>query len=437
MAAAPGAELRVLPEDFASFRATMLAAAPQESVALIFAGWWTDVGMLRLTWRDFWPAGVSAYVRRGPSGAQVAPEFLMPAVKRCRASGEALLLAHTHPFSDFPAFSGIDDGGEDELIPKVAARAPLAPHGGLVLGQTGAAVRVWPDGEDQPIGATLRQVGTADLLGHQSSREYARQDLALGPGSAAELARRHVGVVGTGGLGWEMASLLWSHGVGGLTLVDPDIVETHNRPRLRGSVPTDVGRPKVDALAELLHRMRPGGYIEVLQVPVEDDRAQRKLRNADLLLSGTDTLASRLVLDRLSRRCLVPLVDAGINIQVSETAVARVGGRVSVSWPGGPCLSCMQVLTPDGIAAESDPVGYRGRGRDDAASVTTFNAVVAGLAVAEALELLLPYRSAPPRSRYLTYDGLRGLVRDVAVPNANACGSCSELRGAVFGQSVA
>lgn len=284
------AELRVLRKDYAAFRAHRLAAAPQESVALIFAGWWTDGISVRLVWRDFWPVADSAYLRRGPAGAQVPPEVLMPAVKRCRMSGEALLLAHTHPFSPTPSFSGIDDGGEDELIPKIAARAPAAPHGGLVLGQAGAAARIWPSGADRPTAATVRIAGES-VSGDSGAIAYSRQDLALGPGTAAGLAGRQVAVVGTGGLGWEMATLLWSHGIGNLTLIDPDTVEEHNRPRLRGSTPADVGRPKVAALSDLLRRMRPGNITTVL--PLDSDGARASVCASDLIVCGTDTLVSR------------------------------------------------------------------------------------------------------------------------------------------------
>jgi hypothetical protein len=65
--------------------------------------------------------------------------------------------------------------------------------------------------------------------------------------------------------------------------------------------------------------------------------------------------------------------------------------------------------------------------------VLAYNSVVAGLAMSEALAVLLPLRAEPRRSRYLTYDGLRGLVREVGVPVANTCGSCGDLAGAVFG----
>lgn len=429
----PDVELRVLTEDFAHFASAMLAASPKESVGLIFAGW-SEVGSrLRLLWRDFWPATDGEYIRRASGGAQVSPAFLMPAVKRCRETGEALILAHTHPFSDSPWFSGIDDAGEDQLIPKIAARAPAAPHGALVLGTDGAAVRVWVPGAKAPTAGRLQVVGSLTRESGASAAEFARQDLALGAGSAAQLSHRSAAVIGTGGLGWDMATLLWTHGIGDLTLIDPDMVEDHNLPRLRGATPADVGRPKVEALADVLRRFRPAGRIDAVQLPIEDDDVSRRAGHVDLMLSATDTLRSRLATDRLSRRYLVPLVDAGINIQLADGEVSRIGGRVSVSMPGGPCLSCMQVLTPDAIATEADPLGYRGRGDDDAPSVAGFNAVLAGLAVVEALDLLLRYRSLPQVSRYLTYDGLRGVVREVAIGEANRCGTCRELQGAVYG----
>lgn len=93
----------------------------------------------------------------------------------------------------------------------------------------------------------------------------------------------------------------------------------------------------------------------------------------------------------------------------------------------------MGVLTPDAIAAEVDPLGYRSQHRAEEASVLGFNSVVAGLAVNEILALLLPVRSEPRWSRYLVYDGLRGVVREIAVPAPGTCRTCLGLTGAVFG----
>lgn len=429
----PGGDLRILPDQFTSFQGAMLAEAPLESVAACTAGWWIDEGArIHLLWRSFALATDRDYVRRGGAGAVVRPEFLAPTVKRVRTSREALVLAHTHPFSDVPGFSGIDDGGEDVLIPKVRERAPDAPHGGFVLGRRGGSVRAWPLGADAPRELVLRDSAAEPAAGGDRAT-YGRQDFALGSGTAARLADRHVAVVGVGGLGWEVASLLWAHGVGTLTLIDDDRIEEHNRPRLRGAGIGDVGVSKPAALAEHLRRSRSDGAVRAIESRFEAAGARIAAAPADVIIVATDNLASRLDVDRFARRLLIPAVDAGVNIQLRDGRVYRVGGRVNVSWPTGPCLSCMGVLTPDAIAAEVDPLGYRGRGRAPEAAVAAFNATLAGLAAVETLDLLLAFRAQTPRSRYLVYDGLRGATREIAVPGPGTCGTCGDLPGAVFG----
>lgn len=426
-------DLRILPDQFATFQGAMLAEAPLESVAACTAGWWIDDrARIHLLWRSFALAADGDYVRRGGAGAVVSPEFLAPTVKRVRARQEALVLAHTHPFSDIPGFSGIDDGGEDVLIPKVRERAPGAPHGGFVLGRRGGSVRAWPLGANAPRELVLRGAAAEQAPGGDRAT-YGRQDLALGPGTAALLADRHVAVVGVGGLGWEVASLLWSHGVGMLTLIDDDRIEEHNRPRLRGAGVGDVGNSKPVVLAGHLRRSRSDGTVRAIGSRFDAAEARTAAALADVIVVATDNLASRLDVDRFARRLLIPSVDAGVNIQLREGRVHRVGGRVNVSWPTGPCLSCMGVLTPDAIAGEVDPLGYRGQGREPEAAVAAFNATLAGLAGVETLDLLLAFRGQGPRSRYLVYDGLRGTVREIAVPDPGACGSCGDLAGAVFG----
>jgi molybdopterin/thiamine biosynthesis adenylyltransferase len=426
------ARLRILPDQYDAFSRAMLASSPDESVALGFAGWWDDPKRgLTLVWRDQRLADDADYERRGPGGAVVRPQFLAPGVKRVRGTGEALILSHTHPFSARPGFSGIDDGGEDVLIPKVRERAPDAPHGGLVLGQEYAAARVWPVGRE-----SAEEIDLA-VLGHGATGrpdpDFDRQERAFGPGTSAALAGCSVAIVGTGGLGWDMATLLAAHGVGRLVLVDPDVVEPHNRPRLRGARPPADGEPKVEVLRDLLCGSSPRLVGEAFAAPFADPAARRAVATTDLVITATDNLASRLDVDRFARRLLIPLVDAGINLEVDGGSLRRVGGRVSVAWPTGPCLVCMGVLTPDAVAAEVDPIGYRGDRRQVEAAVASFNAVVAGLAVTEVLMIMLGARPDVWRSRYLVYDGLRARVREIEVPEPGRCGSCGGLAGAVFG----
>lgn len=422
----------MLVDQFGALQAGMLADAPLETVGLGRAGWWTDKRGTHLLWRGLVIAQPSDYMRRGGAGAVVSPDFLARGIKAGRADGDAMVLAHTHPFSGTPGFSGIDDGGEDELIPKMRARIEGAPHSAIVLGTVSASVRTWPAAGGSPHPATLRIVGARTNAPGPAVATQARQELALGAGSSLALASKTVTVIGTGGLGWSIAQSLWTHGVGRLILVDPDSVEVSNLSRLPGCSQSGIGRPKVSALADLL-RSQHDGDIDPFASPFSDPGPRAAAASSDLLISATDSLSSRFDADRFGRRLLIPLIDSGINVQVTSTGVDRVGGRVTVSWPTGPCMSCMAILTPDALAMEADPLGYRGTGRAEEAAVHGFNAVLAGLATVEALDLLVRFRGDLPRSRYLVYDGLDVRVREIAVPAPDSCGSCGRLLGDVHG----
>src|SRR5439155_7691202 len=140
-------------------------------------------------------------------------------------------------------------------------------------------------------------------------------------------------------------------------------------------------------LSRLLRSTRETGYVRAISRPFSDRVAREAVADMAILVTCTDNLTSRLDADRFARRLLIPLLDCGINIDVTDE-FPRVGGRVNVSWPTGPCLACMGVLSADAVAAEVDPLGYRGLGKHDDPAVAAFNAVVGGLAVVEALALL-------------------------------------------------
>jgi len=191
--------------------------------------------------------------------------------------------------------------------------------------------------------------------------------------------------------------------------------------------------PKVEALAHFLADTRPQTTVAPIARSLASPAAREAIAHADVVVVATDNLASRLDADRLARRLLVPVVDVGVNVELRDGRLRGVGGRVNVSWPLGPCLTCMGVLSPDRVAAEVDPLAYRGGDRDEEAAVMGFNMTLAGLAVNEVLALLVPFRPEPRGSRYLAYNGLSGVVREIAVPAPGSCGTCGDLPGAVFG----
>jgi sulfur carrier protein ThiS adenylyltransferase len=111
------------------------------------------------------------------------------------------------------------------------------------------------------------------------------------PGTTEKLQRATVGIAGCGGLGSNAAMLLARAGVGGLILVDPDVVELSNLNRqhyFRG----DVGRPKVEALAGHLRAVNPGIALILHPAELGPGDVAAVFGGADLLVEAFD-LADR------------------------------------------------------------------------------------------------------------------------------------------------
>jgi len=94
-----------------------------------------------------------------------------------------------------------------------------------------------------------------------------------------------IALIGAGGIGSPLALALAKMGCKRLALYDPDTVEAHNLPNQMYRL-SDIGRPKVAALAELLTDFAP------LQLDVRQERVEAQTLRG-VVLSGVDSMASR------------------------------------------------------------------------------------------------------------------------------------------------
>ena len=78
-------------------------------------------------------------------------------------------------------------------------------------------------------------------------------------------------VIGVGGLGNAAAMSLATSGVGSLTLVDPDTVETHNLPRQWLFRDDQTGSKKVIAACDTLNQRAPDCQINTVAHSADDD----------------------------------------------------------------------------------------------------------------------------------------------------------------------
>ncbi len=112
------------------------------------------------------------------------------------------------------------------------------------------------------------------------------------PGSTEILRAATVAIAGCGGLGSNAAVSLVRAGVGRLILADGDAVELSNLNRQQFTR-ADVGRPKVDALADHLHAIHPGVALELHAIRVGPEDVPRLFARADLLIEAFDVAESK------------------------------------------------------------------------------------------------------------------------------------------------
>jgi adenylyltransferase/sulfurtransferase len=151
------------------------------------------------------------------------------------------------------------------------------------------------------------------------------------------LASRAV-VVGCGALGGSVAQSLARGGVGTLVLVDRDIVEPSNLPRqvLFDDAHARAGVPKVDAARETLERIGGPTQIETHALHLDADNLAEIAGAADIVLDGTDNLATRYLVNDFCVSRDIAWIYAG---------VVGASGLVLPIFPGlakkGACLRCL------------------------------------------------------------------------------------------------
>lgn len=174
------------------------------------------------------------------------------------------------------------------------------------------------------------------------------------------LANARVLIVGAGGLGCPAALYLAGAGVGELTLVDGDQVDTSNLHRQIAYTEKDPGRAKAAALADHLRALNSEIIIHAEQVHADEAWLKETLSPSgnmpgryDLVLDCTDNFAVRSAINRACLFARTPLISA---------AAIRMEGQLAVfdfREPERPCYGCLygEGDTPDTLCSESGVLG--------------------------------------------------------------------------------
>lgn len=241
---------------------------------------------------------------------------------------------------------------------------------------------------------------------------YAKQTrfAPLGEAGQQRLLASRVLLCGCGALGSVIANTLVRAGVGHLTIVDRDFLETSNLQRQVLFTEQDVTDrlPKAIAAANHLRAINSAVTVEPIVADVTANNLAKLAAGHDLVLDGTDNFETRLLVNDYAVREQVPWVYGG---------VIGAEGRVMPIVPGE--TACLACLMPDAPApGETETC-------DSAGVLSPAVNVVASLQALEAMKLLADCRDALVEG-LTVIDLWDGRWRKLAVPRDPACRACGE-----------
>jgi hypothetical protein len=343
--------------------------------------------------------------------------FADPLIEEAMKRGMAIVKIHSHP-GGFEAFSTRDDQSDGSFFRSVCdlledgkphASAVMLPDDGRIFART-----IMPDGKKQPVelvtvaGENLH-FWYADGGGFGLPEFVRRHAQAFGAGTVERLRRMTIAVIGCSGTGSPLIEQLVRLGVGCLVLVDHDRVEWKNLNRINMSRAADanLGRFKVEMLAEAIGNIGLGTRVVPLAIDLDTVKAVKAVAACDVIIGCMDSWYGRDLLNRLAAFYVLPYFDLGIQLRALPSGgIDQIWGAVHYVQPGRSSLKSRGVYTSEHVRAEllsrDDPAEYKKRLRqkyilnvqEDRPAVISVNTLIAAMAVNELLARLHHYRVA-------------------------------------------
>lgn len=239
---------------------------------------------------------------------------------------------------------------------------------------------------------------------------YSRQIRFRPIGSVGQstLSTKHAVLIGAGALGSALAETLTRAGIGTLTIVDRDYVETSNLQRqfLYSDADAQMRLPKAIAARNRLNAINPKVVIHAHVLDASSYELDALIQGTDLLLDATDNFDTRLILNDLALKRGIPWI-YGACIGGSGMSFTFLPGHT-------PCLHCL--LSTGLVSGETCDLG---------GIIAPAVQLVAAHQAAEALKLLTD-NTASLRTSFLTFDLWRNQHHemDVSAMRNPVCPSC-------------
>ncbi|MEJ2039981.1 MAG: HesA/MoeB/ThiF family protein [Desulfosarcinaceae bacterium] len=242
-------------------------------------------------------------------------------------------------------------------------------------------------------------------LSEEDALRYRRQIIMpeIGEAGQQRIKKATVMIAGVGGLGGLSACYMAAAGVGGLKLVDNDRVAVHNLNRQILYTTADIGKWKTDCAFGRLKALNPSCCIDVVKDAIGPDTTTDIADRCDLIIDGTDSIETRMVLNRIAVALKIPFIFGG---------VSGFDGMLAAFSPGrGACLACM---FPDPQTKAAGDIGIIG----------PTAGVIASLQSMEAVKRLIGKESSMPGA-LIHFHGLGPRLKKTVVSRNPECPVCA------------
>lgn len=387
----------------------------REAVALLLCGRANSPGRAKLIVNEVVPVPHEA-CRRTDRRVTWPTSYLEPLLAKAAKHGMSVGKIHSHPGGNL-CFSEVDDEADAALFESVHAWVDDGgPHLSAIMVPDGAVLARahQPDGTHSElhhaclVGDDIRFWRPPDHADRDVPEFARRHAQAFGRGTFDAVRSLRVAVIGCSGTGGPLIDQIARLGIGELVLVDPDTVEEKNLNRIVNTTRGDVGRPKVEVLADFVGRLSLGTRVEAFAYDLSHPAALHAVSTCDVVFGCMDGVEGRDLLNRLATFYSLAYLDVGVMLDADgHGGIEQICGSVHYLQPGRSSLRGRGLYTDAMLEAESlrrlDPDAYadrlaRGYIRgvpEDRPAVGALNGLFSSLATMEFLLRLHPSRLDP------------------------------------------
>ncbi len=342
-------------------------------------------------------------------------KFMPPEkIEQIDREGLSIVTVHSHPNGQ-KYFSETDDKNDSLLISSICCWFDDdRPNGAAIMLPDGEIFCRCVDrhGKFTPV-QTVTVVGE-DIKIWKKSVSNARVPehgiriaQTLGKGTFNLLRNLNVGVVGCSGTGSIIIEFLARNCIGGLVLVDPDIVEEKNLNRIVNVDKYDAESnvPKVEAIKKSIMRFGLGTNVDIYVADTRCDEVIDALADCDVIFGCVDSASGRYHLEALATAYYIPYFDVGVFLEADGKGnISQADAAAHYIHPDCAGLMARGCYTTEQITAENrkaeNPENYQEQRKagylvavgEDHPAVISINAQAACLAFNDFLARLHIFR---------------------------------------------